>query len=265
MSTFRSGLGQRRIGRKFWIPVGCLALVFAFSLFSLPSFHDKYFGVAKNEATAVGGLRKIYELENEYAAAHRDYGFACQLSQLRPKENMLDARPMNLLTGEWVGYKYEIVACAQEKNGVFARYQVTAVPLRPWSSGVRAFCTDQSGDIFYDHTGSASECLATRHLLPRRVLVRRYRTSEISPKTSCPVSQQIRHVLSRLLQSGRIGHDYVSISRAVNHSLAHSGQSSMYSSFYDRSRAILQTCPSPKFRAHVKSITYKDIGNMLHG
>jgi hypothetical protein len=167
MSTSRSDLGWRRIGRKFWIPVGCLALVFAFFLLSLPSFHDKYFGVAKNEATAVGSLRKIYELQTAYASGHPDDGFACQLKQLRPKENTPDiyGNPMNLLTGEWIGYKFEIVGCIQEKNGVFAHYQVTAVPLRPWSSGVRAFCTDQSGDIFYDRTGSASECLAARHLL----------------------------------------------------------------------------------------------------
>jgi len=166
MSTSRSDLRGRRIGWKFWILIGCLALLFAFFLLSFTSFHDKYFGVAKNEATAVASLRKIYELENAYAAEHRDDGFACQLSQLRSKEKMPDANPMNLLTGEWIGYKFEIVGCIQEKNGVFAHYQATAVPRRLGSSGVRAFCTDQSGDIFYDHTGSAAECLAARHLLP---------------------------------------------------------------------------------------------------
>jgi len=168
MSTSPSDLKRSRIGRKFWIPICCLALLFAFFLVLTPSFHDKYFGVATNEATAVGSLRKIYELENAYATAHPDNGFACQLKQLRPTDNMPDVyrNPMNLLTGEWIGYKFEIVGCTQEQNGVFAHYQVTAVPLRPWASGVRAFCTDQSGNIFYDHTGSASQCLAARQLLP---------------------------------------------------------------------------------------------------
>ena len=166
MSTSRSDLRRSRIGRKFWIPTCCLALLFALFVVLTPSFHDT--GIAKNEATAVGGLRKIYELENTFATAHPDNGFACQLKQLRPTENMPDVygNPMKLLTGEWTGYKFEIVGCTQEKKGVVAHYQVTAVPLRPWSSGVRAFCTDQSGDIFYDHTGSAAECLAARHLLP---------------------------------------------------------------------------------------------------
>jgi hypothetical protein len=168
MSTSRSDLTRNRIGRKFWIPIGSLALLFGFFLVLTPSFHDRYFGVAKNEATAVGSLRKIQELENAYATAHPDNGFACQLKQLRPTENMRDVygNPMNLLAGEWVGYKFEVVGCIPEKNGVVAHYQVTAVPLRPWASGVRAFCTDQSGNVFYDHNGSATECLAARQLLP---------------------------------------------------------------------------------------------------
>jgi hypothetical protein len=145
----------------------CLALLFAFFVVLTPSFNDKYFGVAKNEATAVGSLRKIYELENAFATAHPGNGFACQLKELRPTENMPDVygNGMKLLTGEWIGYKFEIVGCTEEKNGVVAHYQVTSVPLRPSSSGVRAFCIDQSGNIFYDQTGSASECLAARQLL----------------------------------------------------------------------------------------------------
>jgi hypothetical protein len=40
-------------------------------------------------------------------------------------------------------------------NPVVNRYEVTAVPLRPQKTGIRAFCTDQSGEIFYELTGSA--------------------------------------------------------------------------------------------------------------
>ena len=168
MSISRTDITRNRIGRKFWFPIGCVALLFGFFLVLTPSFHDKYFGVAKYEATAVSSLRKIHELENAYAAAHPDKGFACQLNQLRPAENTSSVygNPMNLVAGEWIGYKFEIVGCTPEKNGVSAHYQVTAVPLRPWATGVRAFCTDQSGSVYYDHNGSASECLAIKQLLP---------------------------------------------------------------------------------------------------
>jgi hypothetical protein len=41
---------------KFWILIGFLALLCAFFLQLIPSFHDKYIGVAKNEAPAVDSL-----------------------------------------------------------------------------------------------------------------------------------------------------------------------------------------------------------------
>jgi len=155
-----------RLRRTFWIPLCFLAVIFVFFLFLTPTFHDT--AIAKSEATAAGSLRKIYELENAYAAAHADNGFACQLKQLRPKENLPEmyGNPMNFLAGEWVGYKFEIVGCLPQANGVFDRFQVTAVPLKPSVSGVRAFCTDQSGNVFYDLNGSASVCLAARRPLP---------------------------------------------------------------------------------------------------
>jgi hypothetical protein len=91
------------------VPAGCLALRFAFFHLRTPSFHDRYFGVAKNETTAVESLHKIYELESAYATAHPDNGLACRLIQLRGDSHMPDgyANFLNLRTGEWVGFKYD--------------------------------------------------------------------------------------------------------------------------------------------------------------
>lgn len=167
MSATRSGFRGRKFGLRFWIFLSCLAPVIAFFLMLTPSFHDKYFGMTKNEATAVGSLELIHELEKSYASQHPDSGFACKLEKLGPTQEMLqDARvPINLQTGKWVGYKFEIEGCSSEKDGGFDHYQVTAVPLRQWTSGVRAFCTDQSGNLFYDSNGSASECLFAHNLV----------------------------------------------------------------------------------------------------
>jgi hypothetical protein len=167
MRTSPNDLMQGKKGRKSWIPIACLALLFVIAVVLSPTFHDTYFGVAKNESTAVASLRKIYELENAYSAGHPENGFACQLKQLQPAAGMpsLYGNPMNFLTKEWVGYKFDIVSCIPDKNGVFAQYQITAAPLRAGISGVRAFCTDQSGNVFYDSNGSASECLSARRLL----------------------------------------------------------------------------------------------------
>lgn len=136
-------------------------------LFS-PSFHDTHFGMAQNESAAVGSLRKLTSLENQYAAAHTDRGFACELTLLQPTEDMKETLGPSsaLLTGKWSGYKFALVGCAPNASGVTTHYAVTAVPISPYRTGVRAFCSDESGSIFYDHTGSASECLAGRQLLP---------------------------------------------------------------------------------------------------
>jgi hypothetical protein len=139
-----------------------LVLIFLVGVleFFSPSFHDKYFGVAQNESAAVGSLRKLNSLESQYAAAHADKGFACKLSLLQPTD---ETKP--LLTGVRSGYKFAVVGCAPGPSGLVAHYALTAVPPSPDRTGVRAFCTVESGNIFYDHTGSGSECLAARQPL----------------------------------------------------------------------------------------------------
>jgi hypothetical protein len=88
MRTSPNDLRQGKKGRKSWIPIACLALLFGIAVVLSPTLHDTYFGVAKNESTAVGSLRKIYELENAYSAGHPENGFACQLKQLQPAAGM---------------------------------------------------------------------------------------------------------------------------------------------------------------------------------
>jgi hypothetical protein len=169
MSESSSDLGRRNSkGWKFWTKL-FVALIFLFAvlLFFSPSFHDTYFGVAKNESAAVGSLRKITTLETQYAAEHSNKGFACELPLLRPIEKLTDAYDpiAALLSGEWSGYKFAVVDCSAESNGIVTHYGVTAVPTNPGRSGIRAFCTDQSGQLYYSNEASASKCVATRQAL----------------------------------------------------------------------------------------------------
>ena len=153
---------------KSWAKLSiALSVLIAVLVFFSPSFHDKHFGVAQNESAAVGSLRKLNSLESQYAAAHADKGFACELALLQPTEEIKDAFGpyATLLTGVWSGYKFAIVGCAPGASGVVIHYAVTAVPVTPHATGVRAFCTDESGDIFYEHTGSGPECLTARQVL----------------------------------------------------------------------------------------------------
>jgi hypothetical protein len=135
-------------------------LVFAFS----PHFHDSHAGVRQNEAAAVGSLRKIHDLQSKYAAAHPNEGFACQLQRLRPAEDTATAYDPTtaLLAGEWSGYKFVLAGCTSTEKGIVIRYQIAAVPIARGLTGMRAFCADESGTLFYEENGSATECLSSR-------------------------------------------------------------------------------------------------------
>jgi len=170
MNTPSSGLVQRNTkGWKLWAKflIVFMALFAVLLLFS-PSFHDKHFGVAQNESAAVGGLRKLNTLESQYAGAHPNKGFACELPLLRLSEKRDNAYDpiAALLAGDWSGYKFAVVGCVADAEGIVTHYSITAVPTSPGRTGIRAFCSDQSGQLFYDNEASASQCMAARHGLP---------------------------------------------------------------------------------------------------
>lgn len=145
-----------------------LLLLFVVLMFVSPWFNDKYFGMAKYEADAVSSLAKINSLENQYAASHPEKGFACELAVLRPQESepTQSEQVSGLLSGQRSGYKFAFAGCTAEANGIVTHYQLFAIPIRPSGTGIRAFCTDQTGKLFYDLNGSPSECLASRREIP---------------------------------------------------------------------------------------------------
>jgi hypothetical protein len=136
-------------------------VVFAFS----PHFHDSNAGIRQNESVAVGSLRKIHDLQSKYTSAHPNEGFACQLQLLRPAEDTTTTAydpTTTMLAGEWSGYKFALAGCTPTEKGIVIHYQTTAVPITRGLTGVRAFCTDESGTLFYAESGSATECLSSR-------------------------------------------------------------------------------------------------------
>ena len=154
---------------KLWTKIS-LAFIFVFAAVLVvftQSFHDKYFGMAKNEATAVSTLKKINTLERQYAATHPTKGFACELPSLQQAGKTRDPYDGTtaLLAGEWSGYKFTVASCTAERNGTIAHYEVTAAPIKPGGTGAHAFCTDDSGRLFYDNGGSPAQCLALRRAL----------------------------------------------------------------------------------------------------
>ncbi len=144
------------------------ALVVVFILCVLASFIPVLDGPnshrAAREATALGNLRRLVGLQNRFSAAHPEKGFTCQLSLLKsttPSTGDYDPEQF-LLLDTHSGYRIKLDECNPDPKGLVTHYLATAVPVEPGKSGVRAFCTDQSGALWYDNDGSAENCLRRR-------------------------------------------------------------------------------------------------------
>jgi len=121
---------------------------------------------AAREASAAGYLHRLTELQAQYAAAYPTKGFACKLSELRPATPAEDSEPTEefLVSNSRSGYRFALSECTPDANGIVSRYRLTAVPIHRTAadSELHAFCTDQSGQIWHDPSGSAETCLASR-------------------------------------------------------------------------------------------------------
>lgn len=145
----------------------CLCIVVSIAWISLPTLDGPGRRQFANEATSVAKLRTINQLQTLYSATHRNEGFTCDLSRLKSggaKDSRYDPDEF-LVSGTQSGYKFVVVNCHADPTGAAAHYQIAAVPIELGKSGSRAFCTDDSGLLWYDKDGSATNCLAFRHPL----------------------------------------------------------------------------------------------------
>jgi hypothetical protein len=163
-----NALGPKSRPKKRWQKDLIVALVVVFILFvaasSIPVFDGPNSRRTAHEAIAVGNLRKLANLETNYSAAHTEQGFVCQMSLLKstpPSSGEYDPEEF-LILDRYAGYKIKLDGCEPDPNGLVTHYRAAAVPAEPGKSGVRAFCTDQSGALWYDNSGSADNCLARR-------------------------------------------------------------------------------------------------------
>jgi hypothetical protein len=104
--------------------------------------------------SAIGRLRVISAAEADFSKAHPALGYTCKLSQL-PRSDVIT----RLLTKDRIdnGYVFEIAGCQALGSEPNSTYHLTA---RPLHSEQPAFCSDQSGIVKSDATGSVGECLA---------------------------------------------------------------------------------------------------------
>ena len=105
--------------------------------------------------SAIVRVRAVGAAEAQFAKAHPETGYTCTISQL-PQDELVARLARGGIDN---GYAFGIIGCQtsdpQKPNSV---YQITARPLHSW---LPAFCSDASGVLRYDDSGSIEKCLAT--------------------------------------------------------------------------------------------------------
>ena len=116
-----------------------------------------------NHRRAVESIRNLNLAERNYVASHPDAGFACNLGELgeHGSESLSQVGRVDrvLASGTKSSYHFEI-RCPQRRDQKATGYIITAIPVEPGRTGTYAFCTDQTGEIWYSQTGLGSDCLA---------------------------------------------------------------------------------------------------------
>jgi type IV pilus assembly protein PilA len=120
--------------------------------------------MSANEASAVGSLRTIDTAEMTYSTTYPDVGYAPLLANLggtaancagttyASNANACLIDDVLATAAVKSGYAFTAVAAGGVPNVI---YNSTAFPSAVGSSGQRAFCSDQSGVIRYNQSGSA--------------------------------------------------------------------------------------------------------------
>jgi hypothetical protein len=121
--------------------------------------------MAADEASAAASIRTIYTAEVSYQSLFPAAGFTCSLASLggnsAPDSSAEHAKLIDdlLASGQKRGYRFALENCVN--NGTEHKYQVVAYAIVRHQTGIRTFCSDESGVIKVGEGESAAECLAS--------------------------------------------------------------------------------------------------------
>ena len=158
---------QRARWSKHWAKLvfGAILAGIVALFWSIPAL-DWHMETRRREAMAAGTLYKISRLETQYANTHPAKGYACDLSVLPPPDEAPGDYEYPFVTGVQGGYYFRLSGCSGDANDAIRHYQAIAIPMVIESTGSDAFCTNESGILFYDPNGDGTECLAARRRIP---------------------------------------------------------------------------------------------------
>jgi hypothetical protein len=109
--------------------------------------------ISANEASAVGSIRTINTAEVTYAAIYPRAGFSSSLEVLGGPTSCASSSTTACLidsvlaSGNKSGYRFTYEASDANGDQVMDAYFVRAVPINPGTTGMRSFCSDETGVI----------------------------------------------------------------------------------------------------------------------
>lgn len=116
--------------------------------------------MAANEASAVGSLRTYHMAMVTYSSACPDIGYPASLQSLGPGTK--DCSRLDVVTEQLAapvpvrnGYRF-VYQPQRGSNQLITSYRLFAAPVRPGTTGVRYFFTDESGVIRFSVGSEAS-------------------------------------------------------------------------------------------------------------
>ncbi len=126
--------------------------------------------VERYEGTAIATLLRVNEVESRHLRVSGT--FTCSPAEIREAYREAKGRWRwvdRLLDTNRETYTIAFETCFPASGTGQAGYRLTAVPIKSEKvSGVRAFCTDQSGTIFYADDGTLERCIRERKVLMSR-------------------------------------------------------------------------------------------------
>lgn len=117
-----------------------------------------------HETMAPAQLQMLVTTETNFAQKHPDRGYTCKLSDLFGTEYNAEAVQDGgalfdpaMSGGEKDGYVFALSGCS---GAPASKYHVTAVP-EDSDSGMKAFCSDETGAVRFASDGSGDTCISS--------------------------------------------------------------------------------------------------------
>ena len=137
-----------------------VAIILIIAAISIPNLTKTR--ISPNEASAVASVQTIIKAQQMYASQHPDLGFTCSLAELGPSSGSSGSSGAGIIDGALAsgtksGYNIALTDCTGGTNQPKVTYFISATPIVDNQTGIRRFCSDQSGQVHYAGLGETCD------------------------------------------------------------------------------------------------------------